>query len=223
MLTQLFRRRRPAARPAFVRRLALEYLEDRNAPSALDPTSSPDLLTSPDQSGTQATAVPAPTDSSSSGSGTTSATGSQPAPGTGTFLAVLTAPSVPPATTGSGTTTTSGGTTAGPADVTPPPPSGQSAPVIDSCVGVENEELTVTVSGHVTFSNPASLTVTFSGWVMEGMQTPVDAGGNFSVTFNVPQCTSTTTSSHLCSAVASDGAGHVSAPFSFIIEQTPTP
>jgi hypothetical protein len=219
MLTQLFRRRRPAARPAYVRRLALEYLEERNAPSALDPTSSSDLLTAPDQSGTQPLAAPAPTATSSSGSGTT---GSPTGPAPSTFLAALTAPAVPPATTGSGTTTTGGGTTAGPAGATPPPASGQAAPVIDSCAGTENPDLTVTVSGHVTFSNPASLTVTFSGWVMDGMQAPVDAGGNFTITFNVPQCSSTTTSSHLCSAVASDGAGHVSAPFSFIIEQTPS-
>src|SRR5581483_8612801 len=195
MLTQLFRRRRPAARPAFVRRLALEYLEDRNAPSALDPTSSltpSDTLTLTDQSGTQSLTAPAPTDTSSSGSGTTSTAGSPSAPTTGTFLGALTATAVPTPTTGSGTTTTGGGTAAGPNGVTPPPASGL---FIDSCAGTENPDLTVTVSGHVTFSNPAGLTVTFGGWVMDGMQAPVDAGGNFTITFNVPQCTSTTTAS----------------------------
>jgi hypothetical protein len=32
-----------------------------------------------------------------------------------------------------------------------PPASGRVAPVIDSFAGTENEELTVTVSGHVTY------------------------------------------------------------------------
>jgi len=213
MLTLLSRRRRPPARPSYARRPALEHLEARNAPSALDPTSlgsfDPSTLTGP--------AVAATSTDTPSAGGTTSPGGLQPAPALGTFMAALMVPAVPPSAPGGSGSATGGGTALGSAGLAP----GSGSPVIDSCAGAENPDLTETLSGHVTDPNPASLTVTFSGWVIDGMHTSVDGGGNFTITFNVPRCTSGSTSSHTCTAVAA-GAGRASAPFTFIIEQTPS-
>lgn len=208
----LLTRRRPAAPSPYRRRPALERLEDRNSPSALDPTLS---LTAPDLSTSSAQSIAAPVlpSSPAAGSGTTS-----PTPLTDSFLAAVVVPVAPaPAPTApAGTTTGTGGSTSASSSMLLP------LPVIDGCAGTENPELTVTVSGHVTDTNPTSLTVTFSGWVMDGLHTSVDTSGNFTITFNVPNCTSASTANHTCSAVAADGAGRASAAFGFIVEQTPT-
>jgi hypothetical protein len=205
----LLTRRRPAAPSLYRRRPALERLEDRNSPSALDPTLS---LTAPDLSTSSAQSIAAPVLPSSPAVG--SATPS-PAPLTGSFLAAVVAPAPAPTAPAGTTTGTSGSTPASSSPLLP-------LPVIDGCAGAENADLTVTVSGHVTDTNPTSLTVTFSGWVMDGLHTSVDTSGNFTVTFNVPNCTSASTANHTCAAVAADGAGRASAAFGFIVEQTPT-
>ena len=62
------------------------------------------------------------------------------------MAAPVTPTAPPPATTGPGMTT-GGGTGRRRA----PPATGRSAPVIDSCAGTEDEELTVALSGHITF------------------------------------------------------------------------
>jgi hypothetical protein len=222
VLKLLFRPRRPAVRPPYVRRLALEYLEERNAPSALDPTSSlssSGLLTSPDQQ----PAVPALTDGSPGAAGAVAATGGAtpttpappPAAGTGTFLAVVTAPPLP------APTSTAPGTTAGTGGAAAPAPGVPGSLVIDDVGGMVNPDATCTVVGQVADPYRTAATVTFSGWVMDGLQAPVKTDGNFTITFEVPPCTSVSTATHTVAAVAADGAGHVSPQVTFTINQTP--
>jgi hypothetical protein len=218
MLSLLFGRRRPAARRPYVRRLALEQLEGRDAPSSLDPTSS---LTSPDvlSSSDPVPAVPAAINTTS---GSTSGTATpaplpQPVPQPGSLLAVAAPPRV--ATT-TATTSGAGGTSATSSTLAS---TATGLPAIDDVEAATNEDLTCTVSGHVTDSNPASLTVHFSGWVMDGLKAPVKSDGSFTITVEIPVCTSATTASHTCTAVATSAAGPGSAPVSFVIMQTPQP
>jgi len=219
MLSLLLPRRRTAARRPYVHRPALELLEARNAPSSLDPTSS---LTSSDTLSSQ-DPVPAATytTSGSTSSTTTPTPATPPAPQPGSLLdAVLTAP-VAVATTSASTSGSDGTTTSGRPLVSAP----GTAPVIDGCSSAQDSTTLITISGHVTDANPTSVTVTItSDWSpVNGQSTTADAKGNFSITLVVPCCTSATNSTHSATAVATNGSGLTSAPYTFMIYQQPSP
>jgi hypothetical protein len=227
MLALLTRRRRPPARRPSARRPELEHLEGRNAPSSLDATSSLtsfDLSSSQDEQVSQLPAAPGPTDTSSatgggvSGGATTTAPGLLPAAGSGTFIAAVIAPAVPPRTAAlpaaaSGTDTPPG--TPGMAGPGMPQPL-----VINPKINFsENDNATVTVWGSVTDPDPtATVTVTLAGDVIpDGTQTAAQADGCFKVTFKVSYASGIT--QYNCVAKATDTAG-LEAKQTFIVSLT---
>jgi hypothetical protein len=241
----LFRtRRRPVRRP-YVRRLEVEFLEGRDAPTLLDPTStvsSTSLVQPVDQQLTQTLSAPAPTDSSTTpgdtvNSAATSTTTSSSGTSGSTAAGLAPVTTVPTVTTTTSTTTTTtatadAGTTAVPPAVPTAPATTLSATgplaadstgglTIDDIGPAVNGDGTVTISGHVSGATAAGSTVTISGWVVDGAHTTVGADGSFTLTVEVPACDSAATANHTVSAQAGDGQGHTSPAVSFVISQTP--
>jgi len=196
------------------------------ATTTTDTTSAPASTTS----GTTGTPVTTSTDTTAAPATTTTTT-SAPATSTTTTTSApattMTTPATVPALASSGG---SGGMAAAPADSsTPSGPTGTNppaatAPVIDNYTVSENiGTWTYTIYGHVTYANPTSLTVNFSGAELQGQQAAVDSNGNFQIAFQLPPCTSTATANHSYGAVATDGQGNTSAEVIILVQQTVLP
>ncbi len=153
---------------------------------------------------------------------TTTTGTSAPAPATTSSPAPATTPGSPVVSSGITGTLNSNGS--GSTTSTAAPNTVDGPPVID---GYEvTEDVTTwsyTIYGHVSWTNPTSLTVTFSGGVLDGEQAAVDGEGEFQITFQLPACTSSSTGTHDYGAVASDGNGNTSAEVIIVVQQTPQP
>jgi hypothetical protein len=237
-------RRRPVVRQPRFSRLEVDRLEDRSAPSTLDPTA---LLVPPPDTPTDTTTVatsvadPAASDPVSvqpvpADAATRSGTSTDAAPADPTPVAVAMPVAVGVAV--AGPASPAAPTPADPAAPTPSGPGGQAdapsaPPIITSFEPHAADHCQWTLVGQVTdpANNVGGLSVTIQGDGLPDGQAVVsvtpDAGssstGSFDVTVELKTNTTHFAVMHVYTAVASDGHGRVSLPMECEITQAGQP